>query len=445
MSKQKKWYSSNSAQVLLAGFISLLLTTIFLKPSFYKSLLGLEHINLIDIDLSENRMVWTLITAIVSAPVAFAIWRLRDKNVSEQIENSRKDTNLKEFQKLAEWVSGAHFVEEKVSIKTKYEEAENSEKKVIEETHEYTTPLNELSIHTYSKMDGAIGLQIAAIYNLLPFYRGDHGESFKKPALNLLTSAWLTLQRKELVILDKKELSEDEEYKVIKKIKDNAKSSLGIAITRVLLSLNNQGVPCLTEHKEIYPGLCLAGMDFHIIGIDKKIISIFKNSDCHHINLIGSNLENFDFTKTNLKEAKLIKTYLYSANLIYADLEKSNFKMANLNNSNLEGANLLTANFTKAFLRMANLKKACLNSTKLEYSDLKGVNFIKARLTRANLSGADLQYNEFIENSEVKVEIQSLVKASWKEAKLDECLRKELEEYEKNSQHIKANKRSNFS
>lgn len=279
----------------------------------------------------------------------------------------------------------------------------------------------------------------------MPFYRGDHGESFKKPALNLLTSAWLTLQRKELVILDKKELSEDEEYKVIKKIKDNAKSSLGIAITRVLLSLNNQGVPCLTEHKEIYPGLCLAGMDFHIIGIDKKIISIFKNSDCHHINLIGSNLENFDFTKTNLKEAKLIKTYLYSANLIYADLEKSNFKMANLNNSNLEGANLLTANFTKAFLRMANLKKACLNSTKLEYSDLKGVNFIKARLTRANLSGADLQYNEFIENSEVKVEIQSLVKASWKEAKLDECLRKELEEYEKNSQHIKANKRSNFS
>lgn len=376
MSKQKKWYQSNSAQVLLAGFISLLLTTIFLKPSFYKSLLGLEHINLIDIDLSENRMVWTLITAIVSAPVAFAIWRLRDKNVSEQIENSRKDTNLKEFQKLAEWVSGAHFVEEKVSIKTKYEEAENSEKKVIEETREYTTPSNELSIHTYSKMDGAIGLQIAAVYNLLPFYRGDHGESFKKPSLNLLLSAWLALQKKEVAIIEDRIINNGEKYKARRTISNNAKSPLGIAITQVLLSLNHQGLPCLSEHKEIFPGLCLAGMDFHINGVSEKCLSVFKNSDCMGINMIEANLAYADFSDTVLVGAKFIG----------ADLENSNFSKAHLGFSNLLGANLENSN-----LRQANLNYVDINES-------------------------------------------TLIKANWQESILDEYLRNKLKNYERNNQ-----------
>lgn len=406
MRKQKKWYQHNSIQVLLAGFISFVLATIFLKPSFYKALLGLEHVNLIDIDLSENRMVWTLITAIVSAPVAFAIWRLRDKNVSEQIENARKDTNLKEFQKLAEWVSGAHFIEEKVSVKTKYEEAENLEKKVIEETREYTVPSNELAIQTYSKMDGAVGLQIAAVYNLLPFYRGDHGESFKKPALNLLTSAWLALQRKELTILEKKDLSEDEQAKSIKKLKDNAKSPLGIAITRVLLSLNNQNVTCLTEHKEIFIGLCLAGMNFHISGVDKACLSIFKHSNCYGINMIGANLEKADLTRANLNGA---------------NLEMTNFMWANLEGVNLREANLQRANLKSTNLREAHVQEGNLQGAEIQRADLQRANFLRANLRdvsflRANLKGANLR--EAV-----------LINTYWQDAELDENLRKKLEEY----------------
>lgn len=347
MSKQKKWYQSNSAQVLLAGFISFVLTTIFLKPSFYKSLLGLEHINLIDIDLSENRMVWTLITAIVSAPVAFAIWRLRDKNVSEQIENSRKDTNLKEFQKLAEWVSGAHFVEEKVSIKTKYEEAENSEKKVIEETREYTTPSNELSIHTYSKMDGAVGLQIAAIYNLLPFYRGDHGESFRRPALNLLLSAWKAMQQKDLASLEI-----DTEYeRAIKNIREKGKSPLAVAITHTLLA---EGGKLFREFMEDIPNICLAGMDFELQGLDpEKLRDIFQSTN----KLIK--LKNIDFRASYLGKIRFNDSFLVGCNFNECQLSDTQYINSVLFNCKFNKSNSFNCNFFNANFTRCSLSKSC--------------------------------------------------------------------------------------
>ncbi len=160
-------------------------------------------------DLKQSNGFWTLLTLLVSSPVAFIIWHFRDQNVTQQIENARKDTNLKEFQKLAEWVSGIHLIEDKVVEKTSFEEKSfeekpennetNSHKKEI--TREYTEPAKNLAISTYSKKEGAVGLQISAVYNLLPFYRGDHGETFKKPALNLLTSAWLAMQQKSVITL----------------------------------------------------------------------------------------------------------------------------------------------------------------------------------------------------------------------------------------------------
>lgn len=54
---------------------------------------------------------WTLITPFLGTPTAYVIWFFRDKNNRMQIENQRKDINLKEFQKLSEWVSGQHLPE----------------------------------------------------------------------------------------------------------------------------------------------------------------------------------------------------------------------------------------------------------------------------------------------------------------------------------------------
>lgn len=453
-----KWFKnvSNANKVAYMGVVSLILSVLlyWLVDKYDGSLLDLNGF-------------WTFYTLVVSSPVAFIIWNFRDQNVAQQIENSRKDTNLKEFQKLAEWVSGTHFVEEKVSIKTKYEKTENLEQKIIEKTREYTTPSNELSIQTYSKMDGAVGLQIAAVYNLLPFYRGDYGESFKKPALNLLTSAWLALQRKELNILEKEDISEEEECNAIRKLQDNAKSPLGAAITRVLLSLNNQGIPCLTEHKEIFPGLCLAGMDFHISGVDRICLSIFKGMDCPGINMIGSYLVDADFEYSNLRQSKLLGAYLYKANLNNAKLSRANLRGADLHSAILTLSCLVGADLKKASLRLADLTKSDLLSANLMDADLacsqlidanlrgsncmnanfNSANLIDAEFTEAFLTEASLKNATLIRSDlnntnlnkadltganllEAKLKLYHLAQAHWKKAVFESSLRKKLEECE---------------
>lgn len=211
----------NEEQVLIIGLFSFLLAIIFI----------ILFIWFLPEDLEGVNGIWTLITAIISSPILYLIWRFRDQNATRQIENQRKDINLKEFQKIAEWVSGLHLIEDEVTEKIANQPQQ-------ETTRKYTQQAENLSIPTFSKKDGAVGLQIAAIYNLLPFYRGEHGESFKKPALNLLLSAWLALQQKEVKILESLDIWADSEKfeTTVDKIKKNGQSPIGIAITHVLLA-----------------------------------------------------------------------------------------------------------------------------------------------------------------------------------------------------------------
>ncbi|HDR1544971.1 TPA: pentapeptide repeat-containing protein, partial [Pasteurella multocida] len=271
---------------------------------------------------------WTLATLFISSPVAFIIWHFRDKNITQQIENQRKDINLKEFQKIAEWVSGLHLVEDEVT-----EQFKNSARKRIiktqrssnqkETTRKYPQQSEHLSIPTFSKKDGAVGLQIAAIYNLLPFYRGEHGESFKKPALNLLLSAWLALQQKEVKNLENFDVLTNrlDFDNTVKKIQENGRSPIGIAITHVLLA---DGGGHLVQYPEVFPNLCLAGMDFHLPGLDKNVLSLFINiKNCSGINLIAANLHSARLDGARLDGARLVRASLVRASLDGARLERA--------------------------------------------------------------------------------------------------------------------------
>ncbi|AFU19919.1 hypothetical protein [Actinobacillus suis] len=82
----------NWLKVIFAAMIS---GAILLNPKSFVELLDLNFE-----DVKTLNSFWTIFTLIASAPVAFIIWHFRDQNISQQIENARKDTNLKEFQKL---------------------------------------------------------------------------------------------------------------------------------------------------------------------------------------------------------------------------------------------------------------------------------------------------------------------------------------------------------
>ena len=279
ISKRKTWLDgqSNAVKVLCAGAMSVIIFVL-------AYLVAIKNSN------SNSVGYWNFIILIVSAPVAFVIWHFRDENNRQQIENQRKDINLKEFQKLSEWVSGAHLPEIKAVSKTTQKSCSKDGAEITEQpteqSEEYAKRPDTTDFDTFSKHDGAIALQISAIYNLLPFFRGDYGESFRLPAFNLLKSAWQAMQQESLNRLrvevrieqgneksvEYQDIIWDEESSSVKyEVTKKAKSSIGVALTYVLSSLNQSGTKSnLSEFPiELLANLCLAGIDLSWIDLSE--------------------------------------------------------------------------------------------------------------------------------------------------------------------------------
>ena len=439
-----EWWDkkSNSAKVLCAAILSAIIFLLIYFAVIKNS--------------SENSVgSWNFIILIVSSPVAFVIWHFRDENSRQQIENQRKDINLKEFQKLSEWVSGAHLPEinieksiTKSSSTTDNESAASPKKQITEQTaersKEYGQKPDNAHWGTFSKRDGAVALQISAIYNLLPFFRGDYGESFRQPAFNLLKSAWQSMQQEslnelneldvEIVSLERQreklelqreklelqrerlerqrerlerqrerlELQErqieihqqqgkiyqqqgeirkqqrekiyqqqseirkqqseirkqqreiyqqqseirKQQREIIGKLKQNAQSPMGVALTHVLLSLNRESTRLnLQDFTEMLPNICLAGISFNFSEIKEKARDLSK------LNLNGADLRAADLFFVNLHGTNLSNAKLSNAKLSNADLSNADLSKADLSNADLSKADLLDANLLSTDLR----------------------------------------------------------------------------------------------
>ena len=340
--------------------------------------------------MEKSAGLWNFIILVVSAPVAFAIWHFRDENNRQQIENQRKDINLKEFQKLSEWVSGAHLPEIKTIDKTTQKEGLKDKgeiegelqliERTTEKTEEYGKKPHIGGVDTFGKREGAVALQISAIYNLLPFFRGDYGESFRRPASNLLKSAWQAMQQDSLKKWETENLSDDEQQAIIEELIWKAESPMGVALTHVLLSLNQKNTQLnLRDFLEMLPNLCLAGMNFHLSGVDEKARD-----------WSGLNLSGVDFRGAHLRKVQFEESQLNYADLKHAHLREANLQNANLSDANLQNANLSEANLQNANLWFAELQNADLTVANLQHADLTEANLQNANLLKAKLQNADL-------------------------------------------------------
>ena len=385
---------SNAVKVLCAGAMSVIIFVL-------AYLVAIKNSN------SNSVGYWNFIILIVSAPVAFVIWHFRDENNRQQIENQRKDINLKEFQKLSEWVSGAHLPEIKTVSKTtnKCNLKNNAEivrqstlpiEYTTEETEEYSKQPKTADFDTFSKREGAVALQISAIYNLLPFFRGDYGESFRLPAFDLLKSIWQIMQQDSLKMLEGKSVLDKKQSEVIiRKLEQRAESPLGIALTHVLLSFhkdNNQII--LRDFYKILPSICLAGMNFNL-GIDGDVAINLSDLDLRMADFRGAVLKKVDFQKSKLYGAKFQSAKLTKANLQEANLFFAKFQNAKLTKANLQEANLFFAKFQNAKLTEANLQEANLFSANLQNANLARANLKGANLRDINLENADLRECQF--------------------------------------------------
>jgi hypothetical protein len=391
---------NNAVKVGLAGFLS---TIIFVFIYFFAIK-----------DSNENSVgYWNFIILIVSSPVAFVIWHFRDENSRQQIENQRKDINLKEFQKLSEWVSGAHLPEIKIVEKsitkscfTTDNKSDASPKKITEQTEERAKEYGQKSdiahSNIFGKQDGAIALQISAIYNLLPFFRGDYGESFRLPAFNLLKSAWQAMQQDSLNELETTDDLGDEarEY-IIKRLQHNADSPMAIALAYVLLSFDQKNEQLnLHYFPEMRSNLCLAGANLHFLMETTKLKS-FSRIDLSEINLCGANLK-----FTNLPDSNLFSANLSGADLSNADLSGTNLIKANLSHTNLKRTSLFGANLSDAHLSNANLERANLSGANLIKANLANANLENTDLSNANLSDANLSNTNLFNTNLFNVDLR---------------------------------------
>ena len=373
--------------------------------------------------LEKSAGLWNFIILVVSAPVAFAIWHFRDENNRQQIENQRKDINLKEFQKLSEWVSGAHLPEIKTLDKTTQKEGLKDKgeiegelqliERTTEKTEEYGKKPHAEGFDTFGKREGAVALQISAVYNLLPFFRGDYGKSFRRPAFNLLKSAWQAMQQDSLKKWETENLSYDEQHAIIGELDLKASSPMGVALTHVLLSLDQKNMQLnLRDFPEMLPNICLAGMNFNLSGVDEKAR-----------NWSGLDLSRVDFRGAYLIKVQFEESQLDYANLQYADLYLAKLQNVDLLEANLQNANLSEANLQNAVLLEANLQNANLSRAKLQHADLWGANLQHTNLSGAKLQNADLSKAKLQNAVLWKANLQhaDLSRAKLQNAELREC------------------------
>ena len=405
---------TNAGKVFYAGLGSIILGFLLLS--------GIAVYDDTTITKITSPGFWNFIILIVSAPVAFAIWHFRDENNKQQIENQRKDINLKEFQKLSEWVSGAHLPEIKTVNKTTNKRNLKSNDELTrlltqpieyttEETEEYSKKPGTADFDTFSKWDGAVALQISAIYNLLPFFRGDYGESFRRPAFNLLKSAWQAMQQDSLKKLDEAHSSDEERKKIFDELAQKAKSPMGVALTQVLLSLNRENKKLnLRDFPEMLPNICLAGMNFHLSGVN------YLARDLSDLDLAGVDFRGAYLFSVHFRESQLMRAKLQGVNLSYADLPSADLEFADLQGADLHRANLPFTNLKSTKLFKANLQRADLQHAKLAFSNLQKADLREANLQEANLLGANLQLAN-VENTYLKFTDLIGCKFDWKQLK----------------------------
>ncbi len=294
------WWESrtNGVKVILSSLLSISILIINFGFLFYYSSYS---------EIIKQGGFWTLFALIVSSPVAFMIWSFRDKNATDQINNSRKDTNLKEYHKIVEWITNK---------------------------------------------DSSDELKISAIYYLRRFYE-DKSLGFQQAALHLLLSTWESMQKNELeklkIVNDKAEAKS-----IINSLRENGNSPLGIAITKVLLS--NEG-KCILAYPEVFSSICLAGMNFYLPGLSNDIVNnIFNNDEIKYsgIQLQGCqfrriNLNNVNFSNSNLLGTEWgVDEFQDESFWNHVSFRECDFRYSSINKVSLTNCNFSSSNFTNA-------------------------------------------------------------------------------------------------
>ncbi len=164
---------------------------------------------------------------IIGLPIAFFLWAWRDRNVRDQIDNQRKDINLKEFQEVQLRAVG--------------------------------------TVNGDISDDAREQVQIAALHQMRGFLKGEYGDSFRRPAFELLLAGHAASMRR-IDLMSKRKIpdgySDDEISSFVSSQVKQLKGSLTV-VEREILSIIE------SEFETIFnSGFPLSNKNFDLIEVN---------------------------------------------------------------------------------------------------------------------------------------------------------------------------------
>ncbi len=289
---------------------------------------------------TDAKSIISITTLTITAPIAFIIWIFRDKNKLLELENARKDTNLKEFQQLQRWATGN-----------------------IEGDKD--------------NQDNKIALQISALHSLRAYLKGEYGDSFRRGAYEIFRASLAT-----------------QHQKILKQVNEGEFENITIAINSCQLTkqlnivASEEWFNLLINHNFPTNNISLLGVNLSKSYLHHRIYG--KILDLEGAQLQGANLAGARLQGANLWRAQLQGANLWDAQLQGADLRGARLQGANLSNARLQGADLREAELQGANLWSAQLQGANLAGAQLQGADLREAQLQGAGLVCARLQGVDL-------------------------------------------------------
>lgn len=239
---------------------------------------------------------------IIGLPVAFWLWFWRDQNAQSTIESSRKDVNLKEFQHVFNSASGLFGSD-------------------VDESAKITT-------------------QIAALYHLRDFLRGEYGDSFRRPALELFLAGHRQAVAKSGLaqLLIERRKSRSTKILSINECISSAREKLSeVDVARMNIIRE--------EHKYIF------GSEFPLFNRCFDFIDLGYGHDFYHIlitpesNFRGSSFIGSNMSSLIANDCDFEGCDFRGSTLNYCELKNSRFWEANLDDVDLRHSDITGANF----------------------------------------------------------------------------------------------------
>ena len=305
-------------RVLIIAFVAFIEMSLLL--CFYE-----EIIHFID-DKRLANISWLSapVTMFIAAPVAYFIWIFRNADKKRDQEHVEENIRQSDFHQLEQWAT------------------DDNEKK---------------------------SLQTAAICQLLPYLKGEYGERFIRPAMEIyrsVLSSWKLTSSETNIAFSSIRHSIDQGERVQIPNAISAIHDIFIQELDFFKSLHNIKI---STHKNWIP----------LRRINLKCIPYENHTDFSGINLLEADLSFSICTGANFSGANLKITNFNCSNFCFA-----NFRYAILESTNFRGAELCQSDF-----RNANFKLTKFELTRLTQSDFRNTNLGRVLFYKTNLKDVD--------------------------------------------------------